>query len=67
MGLSPRELQIVKLIAEGCSNVEISQRLGLRLQTVKNRISEIFDKTGVRNRLELAIIADRWEKSEQPG
>ena len=57
--LTPRERQIVQLVGCGCSNAEISERLGLRPQTVKNRLSEIYQKTGSRNRVDLALRAIR--------
>lgn len=54
---SPRERQIVRFIAEGCSNQEIANRMGLRLQTVKNHLSRIYKKVGVPNRVQLAVFA----------
>ena len=54
---SPRERQIVTLLADGCSNQEIANRLGLRLQTVKNHLRAIFEKLNVGDRLELALYA----------
>ena len=53
---SPRERQIVTLLASGCSNQEIADRLGLRLQTVKNHLSRIYRKLGVPNRVQLAVL-----------
>jgi len=53
--LSPRERQVVKLIVTGCSNQEIADCLGLRLQTVKNHLSRIYRKLGVPNRVQLAV------------
>lgn len=61
--MTDRERQIARLVAEGCSNAEIAVRLSLRPQTVKNRISLIYEKTGVRNRVALAILVAR----EGPG
>ena len=55
--LTARERQIVAAVAEGTSNREIATALGLSEQTVKNHLSNIFDKTGVSNRLELALYA----------
>lgn len=55
--LTPREMEIVAEVAHGASNVEIGNKLGLRAQTVKNRLSGIFDKLGVSSRLELALYA----------
>lgn len=57
--LTPRERQIVALVAAGCSNAEIAERLRLRPQTVKNRLSEIYQKTGSRNRVDLTLRAVR--------
>ena len=51
---SPRERQIVSLLASGCSNQEIANRLGLRLQTVKNHLSRVYRKLGIRSRGSLA-------------
>jgi len=53
---SPRERQIVTFLASGCSNQEIADRLGLRLQTVKNHLSRIYRKLGVPNRVQLAVL-----------
>jgi DNA-binding NarL/FixJ family response regulator len=53
---SPREQQIVSLLAHGCSNQEIADRLGLRLQTVKNHLSRVYRKIGVPNRVQLAVL-----------
>ncbi len=44
-------------VLEGASNREIAQKLGLGEQTVKNHLSNIFDKLGVSSRLELALYA----------
>ena len=53
--LSPRERQVVKFIVNGCSNQEIADCLGLRLQTVKNHLLRIYRKVGVPNRVQLAV------------
>ena len=56
-GLTPRELEIVTLVVAGYSNPDIAQRFAISGQTVKHHISNIFDKLGVSNRLELALFA----------
>jgi two-component system, NarL family, nitrate/nitrite response regulator NarL len=56
-GLTPRELEIVTLVVAGYSNPEIAQRCSISEQTVKHHMSNIFDKLGVSNRLELALFA----------
>jgi len=56
-GLTPRELSVVNLIVEGCSNKEISKRLHITEETVKSHLTNIFDKVGMSSRLELAMFA----------
>lgn len=56
-GLTPREMEIVTLVVAGYSNPDIAQRCSISEQTVKHHISNIFDKLGVSNRLELALFA----------
>ncbi len=55
--LTPRELEIVGAIVEGFSNRDIAQKFALSEQTVKHHLTNIFDKLGVSNRLELALFA----------
>ena len=55
--LSDREKQIVQLVANGSRNREISEKLFISEQTVKNHLHNIFDKLGVSDRLELALYA----------
>lgn len=57
--LTNRERELVKLIAEGLVNKEISERLFLGEKTVRNNLSVIYSKLEVANRLELAIYAAR--------
>ncbi len=56
-GLTPRELDVVGCIVEGCSNRDIAKQFSLSEETVKRHLSNIFDKTGVSTRLELALFA----------
>jgi len=55
--LTSRELQVIAAVVEGAGNKDIGKALGLSEQTVKNHLSNIFDKLGVSNRLELALYA----------
>jgi DNA-binding NarL/FixJ family response regulator len=59
-GLSPRELEIASLIAHGASNRDISQRLGITEQSVKNLISKILKKRGYSNRVQIAM--EQWSE-----
>jgi two-component system nitrate/nitrite response regulator NarL len=53
--LTPREKQIVQQICEGHKNKEIAQVLSITAGTVKVHLMHIFEKTGVKDRFELAI------------
>ncbi|GGA85594.1 response regulator transcription factor [Ornithinibacillus halotolerans] len=55
--LSPRELSITRLVGEGKTNKEIASELYLSIGTVKNHITQILHKTGLRDRTQLAIFA----------
>jgi len=55
MMLSPREIDIVKLISEGLSNKEIGEKLFLTNGTVRNHISTILEKTGLEHRTQIAV------------
>ena len=55
--LTERERQIVTAIGSGASNRDVAQLLSMSEQTVKNHLSRIFEKCGVSNRTELAVLA----------
>jgi DNA-binding NarL/FixJ family response regulator len=54
--LTPKEMQIVALIVQGCKNKEIATQLGTKEQVIKNYLRSIYDKSGVSDRLELALF-----------
>jgi len=54
--ISKREKDVVLLICKGLSNQEISEALFISLQTVKDHIHRIFNKTGVKNRVQLTNL-----------
>lgn len=60
--LTPREIQIMELVAEGLSNQEIADEKGITKRTVVFHVGNIFLKFGVSSRVE-AVIA--WEKSNK--
>jgi DNA-binding NarL/FixJ family response regulator len=53
---TPKEMRIVALIVQGCKNREIATRLKTTEQVIKNYLRSIYDKTGVSDRLELALF-----------
>lgn len=55
--LSPRELEIMVLIAEGLDNKNIAAKLFLAEGTVRNNISRMLDKLGLKDRTQLAVYA----------
>jgi DNA-binding NarL/FixJ family response regulator len=56
-GLTPRELEIVAAVVGGDTNRDIGTKLVISEDTVKRHLTNIFDKTGVSTRLELALFA----------
>lgn len=56
-GLSEKEIEIIELIAEGLSNKEISDELYLSEGTIKNNVSTILSKLGLRDRTQIVIFA----------
>ncbi len=57
--LSPREMEILRLLVRGMSNKEIAYHLGISHQTVKNHITSILGKLGVSDRTQAAVYALR--------
>ncbi len=57
--LSHREHQVFRLLSQGCSVGEIGARLGLASNTVSTYRARILEKTGARNDVELALLAER--------
>ena len=56
-GLTRRELQVASVVAAGCSNKEVAHELALSEDTVKNHLSDSFDKLGLSSRVELTLFA----------
>jgi DNA-binding NarL/FixJ family response regulator len=56
-GLTPREAEVLALIAEGLTNAEIAERLVVSAATVKTHVNHIFAKAGVRDRAQAVVYA----------
>lgn len=65
--LTCRERDILSLLAQGLSNKEIAAQLCLSEKTVRNRLSEILSKLGVRNRTQAALWAKEHEMDGEQG
>ena len=57
--LSPREMEVLALISESMTNEEIADKLFLSSKTVKTHMRNIFEKSGIRNRVEAALVYTR--------
>jgi DNA-binding NarL/FixJ family response regulator len=56
-GLSSREMEVIALIVAGYTNQDLARKLGISENTAKHHLTNIFDKLGVSNRLELVLYA----------
>ena len=61
--LTPREVEVAKLIGAGCTNREIAQELCIVEGTVKGHVTNILNRLGLRNRAQIAIYANSVEQA----
>jgi DNA-binding CsgD family transcriptional regulator len=64
--LSPVELRVIELVADGLTNPQVAERLFIATGTVKTHLAHIFNKLGVGSRTELAALAVRRDRERQP-
>lgn len=57
LGVTRRELEVLRLVGEGLTNREIGERLFLSPRTVERHVASLFDRTGIRNRGDLGAFA----------
>ncbi len=58
--LTPREQEVLRLIATGCSNREIAEQLYISERTVKNHVNSVLRRLNLRDRTQVAILASKW-------
>ncbi len=56
-GLTPRECEVLTLLVAGYANKDIARDFAVSEETIKHHLTRMFDKVGVSNRLELAMVA----------
>lgn len=64
--LSMRERQVAEAVARGSTNKEIARVMGITERTVKAHLTASFEKLGVRDRMQLALLVNGVEDSTQP-
>jgi DNA-binding CsgD family transcriptional regulator len=62
--LTPRQREVLHWLAEGQTNAEIAARLGISAYKVANHAARIYDRLGVRNRVEAAITYHVWAAAD---
>jgi len=60
LGITPRELEILELMAQGLSNREIAERVNVSENTVKTHSSRVFDKLGARRRTQAVQLGKEY-------
>jgi DNA-binding NarL/FixJ family response regulator len=64
--ITPRELDVMALLAEGMGNKAIARQLGIKEQTVKNHLARIMSKMGLNNRVQVGLAASRYNLRSVP-
>ena len=65
--LTDREYEVVEAVAQGLDNAEVADRLFMSVGTVRNHISSILAKLGLRNRTQVAVLYYRSAQAAQAG
>lgn len=58
--LTPRELQILQMLADGCSPAEVADRLVISPKTVRNHLTNVYDKLDVGSRSQAIVVALKY-------
>jgi DNA-binding CsgD family transcriptional regulator len=65
--LTPAEARVASLVARGCTNGEVAERLFVSVNTVKTQLGHVYAKLGLANRTELAAAAAARAAPDHPG
>jgi DNA-binding NarL/FixJ family response regulator len=65
--LTPRELQVIGALSDGQTNKDIGSTFGISEYTVKHHLTNVYDKLGVYNRVELVLFAINHHLCVTPG
>jgi DNA-binding NarL/FixJ family response regulator len=57
--LTPREMEVLRLVAEGLTNHQIARRLALSVRTIEAHLTHVYDKLDVASRTEAVLLAQR--------
>jgi DNA-binding CsgD family transcriptional regulator len=63
LGLTAREIQVLRLVARGCRNQEIAEQLFISVETVRWHLRSLYGKLGVHDRLSAAVFASGLEEA----
>jgi DNA-binding NarL/FixJ family response regulator len=63
LGLTPRELEVLQMIAAGLTNAEAAGRMHLTVHAIKFHLAAIYRRLGVHNRTEAAVTYQRYASS----
>jgi two-component system, NarL family, response regulator DevR len=66
-GLTPRELEVIELIADGCTNRQIGEKMFLAEKTVKNYVTSVLMKLGMERRTQAAVFGSRVRNRRERG
>lgn len=64
--LSPRQREVAEAVARGASNKEVARTLNITERTVKAHLSTIFELTGARDRMQLALLLNKSRAADMP-
>lgn len=65
--LSPRQVEVLECYARGLDSLETAKELGISTSTVKNHVTQIFDKLGLERRCRIAALIKAWRRGEIEG